>query len=614
MKSDSCAVLVVMVAVSAAVAQPLQTIHYQESMEDFTNPERGFLHFRTLTTPSGFHTVRQQNHSLIYGRIPAHDFRNGPLSQSFLDQIQAGFDAARANGIKVKPRVVYNDGPNNGGGADAPKSVILGHIQQLQPLFEANKDVVYVMDAGFIGLWGEWHGSTNGLDNNTDRTEILSALLDALPVDRMVGVRTPHYKRQIFNGSPIDATLKITAENAFDGSHLTRVGHHNDCFLGSATDVGTYIYQVAGWTRAAELAYIGGESRYAPHGGETCGQSAYSTGVNAIFEMEQLHTDYLNIDWHPDVLQDWMNEGKFDEISRRLGYRYVMHSAELPVAVRPSGLMELRLELENVGFGELFNPRTMEVTLKNNATGALETAALVTDPRSWIGGTQNTLHTYLSIPANMPEGEYTVGLWMPDQEDSIQNDIRYAVRFANVGVWDDAAGINVLKSDLQISQTAEGPVYPNFSTFEEISDLGQLQPTTDADFDRDGDVDAADINALVAELARQGHGLLFDLTGDGLVDSSDLDRWLADAGRANLPTGDPYLAGDANLDGVVDGTDFNAWNAHKFASLAQWTAGDFNADGMVDGSDFNRWNSNKFQTADLLVPETLSWIFIGDYR
>ena len=140
---------------STAIADepPLQTITFQPSSADFVNPERGFLNFRDLTNTSGYSTVRSQGHSLIYGRILASNFRNAPFSQSFLNQIQAGFDAARANGIKVKPRVAYNDD----GGADAPKSVILNHIQQLKPLWEANKDVIYTMDAGFIGGWGEWH-------------------------------------------------------------------------------------------------------------------------------------------------------------------------------------------------------------------------------------------------------------------------------------------------------------------------------------------------------------------------------------------------------------------------------------------------------------------------
>ena len=102
----------------------------------------------------------------------------------------------------------------------------------------------------------------------------------------------------------------------------------------------------------------------------------------------------------------------------------------------------------------------------------------------------------------------------------------------------------------------------------------------------------------------------FDLTGDGLVNGSDLTEWLTIAGATNLPSGNAYLVGDANLDGTVDGQDFIAWNNSKFTSTAAWCSGDFNADGAVDGQDFIAWNANKFQSADGLgssaVPEPTS--------
>lgn len=499
-----------------AAEPPLKTITFQVSSEDIANPERGFLHFRSLLNTAGYDSVRSQGHTLIYGQILADNFRNSPFSQSFLDQIQAGFDAARANGIKVKPRVAYNDD----GGADAPKSVILNHIQQLKPLWVANKDVIYHMDAGFIGAWGEWHSSQNGLDNNADRTEILTAILDALPKDRMVGIRTPHFKRQIFNGSPADDTLQITAANAFDESNLARVGHLNDCFLASSTDAGTYV--TPGWSRADELAYIGGESMYSPHGGETCSESPYSTGANAISEMTQLHTDYLNIDYHPNVIQSWVNDGSFDEISKRLGYRFELQSASLPDAIKPSSLLEIEFDIDNVGFGELFNPRNIEVTLKNNTTGEITSAPLHLDPRLWSGGSSNHVHTYLSIPADMVEGTYSVGLMMPDFEQSIADDVRYSIRFANVGIWDSQTGINVLKTNLSISQNAEGIIYANLDEFEEILDPGQLQLA--GDYNNNGVIDGADYTVWRDTLEAGSTGLPNDLTPE-TVDESDFIYW-----------------------------------------------------------------------------------------
>ena len=132
-----------------------------------------------------------------------------------------------------------------------------------------------------------------------------------------------------------------------------------------------------------------------------------------------------------------------------------------------------------------------------------------------------------------------------------------------------------------------------------------LQLESDGDFDNDGDYACADIDALTAVIAAGTNDVLYDMTGDGLVNSDDLTDWLAEAGAAEIPSGNPYIVGDANLDTVVDGSDFNIWNSHKFTNTTAWCSGNFNVDGVVDGSDFNLWNTYKFTSADGVsaVPE-----------
>lgn len=66
-----------------------------------------------------------------------------------------------------------------------------------------------------------------------------------------------------------------------------------------------------------------------------------------------------------------------------------------------------------------------------------------------------------------------------------------------------------------------------------------------------------------------------------------------------------FLAGDANLDGIVDGDDFDIWNANRFSNQTGYRLGDFNGDKVVDVSDFNIWNASKTQSlqASTVVPE-----------
>lgn len=133
-------------------------------------------------------------------------------------------------------------------------------------------------------------------------------------------------------------------------------------------------------------------------------------------------------------------------------------------------------------------------------------------------------------------------------------------------------------------------------------DIGavEFQPVViDGDFDDDGNYSCADIDALVAEIVAGTHNTSYDLTGDAIVNDSDLDAWLAEAGAAELPSAAAYRRGDANLDGNVDAQDFTIWNMNKFTSAAAWCSADFNADGSVDGQDLLLWNANKFSSNDV---------------
>ncbi len=123
------------------------------------------------------------------------------------------------------------------------------------------------------------------------------------------------------------------------------------------------------------------------------------------------------------------------------------------------------------------------------------------------------------------------------------------------------------------------------------------------DFDADHDCDLNDLNALLSQgplaagvLVEPGINDRFDLTTDGVLDNSDVDAWLSDAAAIN-GFRSPYLRGDSDLNGWVDGSDFIRWNSGKFSSSLLWDRGDFNGDGIVDGGDFIVWNSNKFMSS-----------------
>ena len=137
-------------------------------------------------------------------------------------------------------------------------------------------------------------------------------------------------------------------------------------------------------------------------------------------------------------------------------------------------------------------------------------------------------------------------------------------------------------------------------------DLGAVeyeQGNALCDFDGDGNCDIDDVDALTMESAAGTNDPAFDLNGDDLVDTADINDWLVMGGAANaaVTDGNPFLAGDFNLDGFVDGLDFIIWNANKFSSTGKWSLGDANGDGITDGLDFITWNANKFMSSASLL-------------
>lgn len=78
--------------------------------------------------------------------------------------------------------------------------------------------------------------------------------------------------------------------------------------------------------------------------------------------------------------------------------------------------------------------------------------------------------------------------------------------------------------------------------------------------------------------------------GVGYADSADPGN---PAGLASGTIEVEYaLLGDANLSGVVDGTDFGIVAANFNKGVSGWDEGDFNYDGVVDGTDFGDLASN----------------------
>ncbi len=456
------------------VTASLQTLTYTPLPGDVVNPERGFRYSFDDFAPSDFGVYRNLGTSLVYSDIDLRDFRDRDISQQKLEQIQAAFDSIRKGGMKVILRVKYNDGPWPNSEPDASLEQILRHIEQLKPLFQKNADIIAWVHAGFIGAWGEWHTSTHKLDQDpAAKQAILNALAEALPANRFIQLRYPFDLMSLF-------PQPLTAEQAFSGTLQARLGFHNDCFLSSDTDVGTYDRGGVN-ERPQVTAYLSQVTQFAPAGGETCQvYEPLQSCEAAIREMETLHWTDLNISYHKQVIKNWQKAGCFEEIQKRLGYRLVLQEAGFVNVAQIGTPLTLTVKLRNEGFAAPLNPRLLFAVLDGPATFAIPLEGI--DPRRWLPG-EHVISTSLALPADAPEGEYRLALWLPDPAESLKNDPRYAIRFANESVWDESKGWNVLGTITLTSapvQTSESAPQPTASATQPTATVASVPPTAAA--------------------------------------------------------------------------------------------------------------------------------------
>ena len=418
---------------------PMRAVVYAADPSDFPNPERGFSRSKgtgAQARAAGMTLVH------VYFRIDA--FRDSPLSRSFLDDVRARFAEARASGVKLVPRFTYNfprEPFRPGLDSDAPLARVLQHLDQLAPVLRDNADVIAFMEAGFVGAWGEWHDSTSGLDDIAAKRAIVMRLLDILPPSRSVVLRYEADKRAIFGrDSP------LTSAEAFTGLPIARIGHHNDCFLASDTDWGSY-RPTPQRSIAAAKAYLSAENRYVPQGGETCNFEAdaqpYAGCSNAFIELADQHWSQLNSDYHPAVLNLWKRQGCYAAVSKRLGYRLRLVRSAYPATVRRGGVLRARITLVNDGFAAPYNPRGVELVLRS-AVGREVRLKLSQDARRWLPGAPIELDLSVRLPKDMQGGDYRAYLALPDPEPRLRARAEYAIRLANLNSWNPKTGDNAL--------------------------------------------------------------------------------------------------------------------------------------------------------------------------
>lgn len=480
------------ILISFLVSAQTVTKTYTASSAVISNPERGF--FKFTSSNSALNQTELTNYrlnnniTLIYRNYKLNNFKTTPISDSYLASMQSDFDKIRNAGLKCVLRFTYSSNESDSP-RDASKATILSHISQLQPLFVQNADVIATVQAGFIGTWGEWYYTSQPefggwgynqteltTTNINNRKDVVNALLSALPTNRMVQIRKPAFKQDLYSPNA------IANSQAFSESNLARIGHHNDCFLASSDDNGTYD------NVTTEYPYLAQETKFVPMGGETCDLNSPRTDCStAVFEMNKFHWSFLNLDYYPEVIDGFTTQSCFTDIQKNLGYRFQLQSASLPTAVGLGTPLAVTLKIKNVGYAAPFNERNAYIVLKNLTTNQVYPILINSDPRLWLGPNEITLTENLTLPSNLITGNYKMYLYLPDSSPTIANRPEYAIRFANDNMWENITGYNSLNHTLNVSNTILAttdngklnmsiyPVPTNYELSIELENLNEYQ-------------------------------------------------------------------------------------------------------------------------------------------
>ncbi len=434
---------------------------------------------------------------------------NKQIAQCKLDALESEFAIARKAGVKFILRFAYE--------FDAYRlcpdmSRLKQHISQLQPVLERNWDVIYVIQCGWMGLWGEFHSCIRNIDHDIAAcAEIIRDTINILPPDRFTMMRYPKKRYQVFR--EWGGATEINENNAFSQDLPAKVGFFNDGLLADPACGGTFInHPLKGAPGNPEFDFITHDAPYMPVEGElfwnhTC-DAAYASAERVI-ERFRLHhqTSFsyvhgfskLNGDprdpvgsrgsidfWKdtPLTLEQMTSRGYhcspdyfngveyrtgFEFIRDHLGYRLEAIDASFTENTLPGSMFTAQIRIINRGFATMINPHSFYFVLMNERGEYLEIPTGFNGQKLQPYQPGDSLYTpiihrisgSMRLPDDIKPGEWSLYLWIPDTR--LRYRPEYAVRLASNTPWYERLGhgMNTLaKICIAVPETAN--ISPSF--------------------------------------------------------------------------------------------------------------------------------------------------------
>lgn len=266
-------------------------------------------------------------------------------------------------------------------------------IEELGKRYDSDPRIAFIQ-IGSLGHWGEWHTDVQHPFPKVAITDqYVRHYLVSFPTKRLL-MRRPHQIAKDHN-----------------------MGLFNDMF-GDVEHTANYIK----WFQKGYISWLNDEQHPAmPNfwenglsGGEFVGQEkmglVYMDKNN--FKQTMNMVQVTHISWlGPNSPADYPFGGKLQQnlntLLKKMGYRFRIVSETHEQWARPGNPLTVAMTWENSGVAPFYYPWKIELSLENQK-GEIEARTEIQDDiRAWHPGI-GRINTFLSIPANIRKGQYTL--------------------------------------------------------------------------------------------------------------------------------------------------------------------------------------------------------------
>lgn len=351
------------------------------------------------------------------------------LSDDEINKIDGYLQKVEDAHVKTLLRFAYNYSPS---GNDAKMEIILKDIGKLRRVVEKHKNVIYALEAGFIGYWGEGHNSTNG-NNTPAATEVFMAAEEA-------------------NFGPYVTLLNRYPSNIMDWEPRNQViwGIHDDHYAENEKNTWTYPH----WSRFPypedTMKHFGSaRSDQKPFSVEIGGENPSLQAFVPFNDLsERFHLNALDMAWNIKTLSE---DEQFPQIINRVGPAIGLTKATLDVAPQRGLPSKLTLSFVNTGYSRLFTQVRAYLVMTDAHGSMLSSNVFQPIPLRFdftnlvsSGGT-DSVSTEITFPMDLADKtSYFVALQIVDPDSSLARKFQYNYWLNNAGVPDPSTGLNKL--------------------------------------------------------------------------------------------------------------------------------------------------------------------------